>query len=137
MSRIIAIDYGLKRTGIATTDPLQIIVSPLTTVETTNLTPYIKDYLTKEKVEKIVIGHSLNLQNQDNPIQKNINLFVENLKKLFPEIPIVFQDERYTSKMAVSAMIAGGFGKKYRQKKENTDRMAAALILQAYIEENK
>ena len=137
MARLLAIDYGLRRTGLAVTDPSKIIVSPLQTVDTTHLTPFLKEYLLKEKVEKIIVGYPENPQkDMVNPIVKQIILFTDNLKKLFPDIPLVFYNEEYTSKEAVSVMLAGGFGRKFRQTKGNTDRMAAALILQGWIDEN-
>jgi putative Holliday junction resolvase len=137
MARLLSIDYGGKRTGLAVTDPSKIIVSPLQTVDTTYLTPFLKDYLSKEKVERIVIGYPENPRGEtENPIVRQIILFSDNLKKLFPEIPVVFYNEEYTSKSAVSVMLSGGFGKKYRQTKGNTDKMAAALILQGWIDEN-
>ena len=136
MARLLAIDYGGKRTGLAATDPSKIIVSPLQTVDTTNLTPFLKDYLNNNKVEKIIIGFPVNPNGGENPIVAQIRLFVANLQKLFPEIPMEFYDEQYTSKAAVSAMMAGGFSKKYRPTKGNTDKMAAAFILQGWMQEN-
>ncbi|MBQ3656609.1 MAG: Holliday junction resolvase RuvX [Bacteroidales bacterium] len=137
MARLLAIDYGGKRTGLAVTDPSKIIVSPFQTVDTTYLTPFLKEYLTKEKVEKIIIGYPENPQkDMVNPITKQITLFSDNLKRLFPDIPILFYNEEYTSKEAVSVMLKGDFGRKYRQTKGNTDKMAAALILQGWIDEN-
>lgn len=136
MGRLLAIDYGKVRTGLAVTDPSRIIVSPLTTVPTNELTPYIKEYLLKEKVDHVIVGYPVNPQGGENPIVQSIILFVDNLKKLFPELPIDYYDEQYTSKMAASAMVSGGFKRKYRQKKENTDKMAAAFILQGWMDEN-
>lgn len=136
MARLLAIDYGGKRTGLASTDPSKIIVSPMQTVDTTVLTPFIKDYLAKNEVERIIVGYPENPNGGENPIVKQIKLFVDNLKRLFPNMPIEFYDEQYTSKMAASAMVAGGFSKKYRQTRENTDKMAAAFILQGWMQEN-
>ncbi len=136
MGRILAIDYGGKRTGLAATDPSRIIASPLETVDTTVLTPYLKNYIPNNKVDQIVIGFPVNPNGGENPIVKQIRLFADNLKRLFPDIPIDFYDEQYTSKQAVSVMVAGNFGKKFRATKGNTDRMAAALILQGWMEEN-
>ncbi|MBR6277147.1 MAG: Holliday junction resolvase RuvX [Bacteroidales bacterium] len=137
MARLLAIDYGGKRTGLAVTDPSKIIVSPLQTVDTTVLTPFLKDYLNKNKVEKVIVGYPENPDgDRENPIVKQIILFTDNLKRLFPELPVVFYNEEYTSKTAVSVMVSGGFSKKYRQTKGNTDKMAAALILQGWIDEN-
>ncbi len=128
MGRLLAIDYGKVRTGLAVTDPSRIIVSPLTTVPTNELTPYIKEYILKEKVDHVIVGYPVNPQGGENPIVQSIILFVDNLKKLFPELPIDYYDEQYTSKMAASAMVSGGFKRKYRQKKEHTDKLAAAFI---------
>ena len=136
MGRLLAIDYGKVRTGLAVTDPSKIIVSPLTTVPTAELTPFIKEYIVKEKVEHVIVGYPVNPQGGENPIVASILKFTDNLKKLFPDLPLDFYDEQYTSKMAVSAMVSGGFKRKYRQKKENTDKMAAAFILQGWIDEN-
>lgn len=136
MGRLLAIDYGKVRTGLAVTDPSRIIVSPLTTVPTNELTPYIKEYILKEKVDHVIVGYPVNPQGGENPIVQSIILFVDNLKILFPELPIDYYDEQYTSKMAASAMVSGGFKRKYRQKKENTDKMAAAFILQGWMDEN-
>lgn len=136
MARILAIDYGGKRTGIAVTDNSKIIVSPLETVETTVLTPYIKNYLQNNDVERVIIGYSINLDGTENPIAKQANLFGNNLQKLFPDVPVEYYNEQYTSKMAASAMVEGGFKKKYRQEKGNTDKMAAAFILQGWLDEN-
>lgn len=136
MAKIIAIDYGGKRTGIAATDFNQIIVSPLVTIDTTDLTPWIKNYILTEKPERVVIGYSLNLDDSENPLARQAMLFAQNLEKHFPDLPIVFQDERYTSVDAADMMIKGGFSKKYRRVKSNTDKMAAALILQQYLDEN-
>ena len=132
-----AIDYGGKRTGLAVTDPSKIIVSPLQTVDTTHLTPFLKDYLKREKVDRIIVGYPENPDGgRENPILRQIILFTDNLKKIFPDIPVEFYNEEYTSKNAVSVMLSGGFGKKYRQTKGNTDKMAAALILQGWMHEN-
>ncbi len=136
MGRILAIDYGGKRTGLAVTDPSRIIVSPLETVDTTVLTPYLKNYIPNNKVDRIVVGFPVNPNGGENPIVKQIRLFVDNLKRLFPDMPIDYYDEQYTSRQAVEVMLAGNFSKKYRATKGNTDKMAAALILQGWMEEN-
>ncbi|MCQ2973566.1 MAG: Holliday junction resolvase RuvX [Bacteroidales bacterium] len=136
MGRILAIDYGGVRTGLAVTDPCKIIVSPLETVATSTLTPYIKNYLEKQKVDRIIVGYPENPEGGTNPIVEKILLFVDNLKKLYPNIPIDFYNEEFTSKKAMSAMLAGGFKRKYRQTKGNTDKMAAAFILQGWMDEN-
>lgn len=136
MGRILAIDYGGVRTGLAVTDPSRIIVSPLETVSTTVLTPYLKNYIPNNKVDQIVVGFPVNPQGGENPIVKQIRLFTDNLKKIFPDIPLDFYDEQYTSRDAISVMLSVGVKKKRRQEKGNTDKMAAALILQGWMREN-
>jgi len=136
MGRILAIDYGGKRTGLAVTDPSRIIASPLETVDTTVLTPYIKEYIPKNGVDQIVVGFPVNPNGGENPIVSQIRLFTDNLRRLFPDIPLDFYDEQYTSRQAVDVMVAGNFSKKFRATKGNTDRMAAALILQGWMQEN-
>ncbi len=135
MGRILAIDYGKKRTGIAVTDPLQIIASGLTTVDTINNLSFLKDYIKKEDVETIVIGYPFKLENTKTahslPL---IDGFIKKLKKSFPYIPIVREDEHFTSKMAVQAMIDGGVKKMKRRDKALIDKISAALILKSYLE---
>lgn len=133
MGRIMAIDYGGKRTGIAVTDPLQIIAQPLTTVDTKNLFDFLKEYLEKEKVDEIVIGYPMHLDGTDADITEEIKEFAKKIVEKF-NIKIDFLDERYTSKRAVQTMVQGGFKKKDRRKKENIDKIAAAIILQDYLE---
>ena len=128
-----AIDYGGKRTGIAVTDPLQIIAQPLTTVDTKNLFDFLKEYLEKEKVDEIVIGYPMHLDGTDADITEEIKEFAKKIVEKF-NIKIDFLDERYTSKRAVQTMVQGGFKKKDRRKKENIDKIAAAIILQDYLE---
>lgn len=128
-----AIDFGKKRTGIAVTDPEQIIASPLETVETKNLFDYLTDYLISEKVEEIVVGHPKHADNSDADIFPQIKNFTNRLKNKFPKIKYTFWDERYTSKMAAKEMFHAGFKKKDRQKKGNLDKIAATLILQEYM----
>jgi len=137
MARLLAIDYGGKRTGLAVTDPSKIIVSPLQSVETTYLTPFLKEYLTKENVERIIVGYPENpMADRQNPIVKQIILFTDNLKRLFPNIPLEFYNEEFSSVEAVGLLREGNFKKKYRQTKGNTDKMAAAVILQGWMDEN-
>ena len=133
MGRIMAIDYGGKRTGIAVTDPLQIIAQPLTTIETKNLTDFLKNYLEKEQVDEIVIGYPMHLDGTDADIVGEIKDFAKKITEKF-NVKIEFFDERYTSKRAVQTMVQGGFKKKDRRKKENIDKIAAAIILQDYLE---
>lgn len=134
MSRILCIDYGGKRTGIAVTDPLQIIATALTTVDTKELIPFLKKYFAQEAVELILIGEPLNLDNTATHATPLVKAAILKLKKEFPAIPIQTVDERYTSKMATRAMIEMGMKKKDRQVKGNTDQIAATIMLQEYLQ---
>ncbi len=134
MSRILCIDYGGKRTGIAVTDPLQIIATALTTVDTKELIPFLKKYFTQEAVELILIGEPLNLDDTATHATPLVKAAIIKLKKEFPAIPIQTVDERYTSKMATRAMIEMGMKKKDRQIKGNTDQIAATIMLQEYLQ---
>ncbi|HEY0297920.1 MAG TPA: Holliday junction resolvase RuvX [Arachidicoccus sp.] len=131
--RIICIDYGGKRTGIAVTDPLQIIASALTTIDTKTFIPFLKDYFSKEEVELILIGEPKNWDDSDTHATPLVKKAIAELKKNFPNIAIQTVDERYTSKMATHAMIEMGMKKKDRQKKGNTDQIAATIMLQEYL----
>ena len=133
MARILAIDYGLKRVGIATTDPLQIIASPLETVKEHELLTFLKSYLAREKVETIVVGLPKNLQNKDTDSTQAVRKVVQKIKNLFPHILVELEDERFTSKIALNAMLVGGMKKSERRKKENVDKISAAVILQSYL----
>ncbi len=133
MPKLLGIDYGKKRTGIAETDDLQIVASGLTTVETDKLWQFLEKYMENNEVEKIVIGESLDLEGNPNAIEKEILKFIEKFKKKFPEIEVVREDERYTSKMAMETMIKGGLKKKKRRNKAMLDQVSAALILQSYL----
>ncbi len=134
MGRILAFDYGKKRTGIAVTDPLQIIASGLTTVNTQDIFSFITDYLKTEKVDCFVVGFPTQLDNSEPshsaPLIKN---FVKQLKKKFPDIPVELEDEHYTSKMAMQAMIDGGLKKMQRRDKAMVDKVSASIILQSYM----
>jgi putative Holliday junction resolvase len=134
MARIICIDYGGKRTGLAVTDPLKIIATALTTIETKGLIPFLKKYFQQERVELILIGEPLNLDDTPTHATALVNHAVKQLKKEFPEIPVKTVDERFTSKMASKAMVEMGMKKKDRQKKENIDQIAAAIMLQEYLQ---
>lgn len=134
MSRILAIDYGLKRTGIAVTDPLQIIATGLTTVESPQLIPFLKDYFEKEPVEKIIIGEPKNLDDSDTHATALVHGVIAKLRKNFPAMPVEKVDERYTSKMAVQAMIEMGMKKKQRRNKAMVDEIAATIMLQEYLQ---
>jgi len=133
MAKLLGIDYGKKRTGIAETDDMQIIASGLTTVETPKIWEFLEKYLTENHVEKIVIGESLDLEGQPNPIETDIKKFIKKFQKKYPQIEVIREDERYTSKMAFDAMLKGGVKKKKRRNKALIDQVSAALILQAYL----
>ena len=137
MSRILAIDYGKKRTGIAVTDPMQIIASGLTTVATTELMDFLLKYTSQEKVERTVVGHPKQLNNEDSENMKRIVPFVNQLKKKLPDIPIEWVDERFTSVLAHQAMIDGGLKKTARQNKALVDELSATIILQSYLESKR
>jgi len=135
MARILAIDYGLKRTGIAVTDPLKIIASALTTIESPKLISFLENYFKQEQVELILIGEPKNLDGSDTHATQPVKRIIEELKKKFPAIPIKTVDERYTSKMASRAMIDMGMKKKQRREKGMVDQIAAAIMLQEYMKE--
>lgn len=137
MPRIMAIDYGLKRTGIAVTDPLQIIASGLTTVETPKLMAWLKDYFKKEAVELVLVGEPKNWDDSDTHATPLVREFLLRLQKEFPALPVLTVDERYTSKMASRAMIDMGLKKKQRQNKALVDEIAATIMLQEYMEKVK
>ena len=128
MARILAIDYGKKRTGLAVTDVLQLIANGLTTVPTHTLMDFILDYVKREPVERIVVGL---------PKQMNNEPFVNRLRKVLPEIPVEYVDERFTSVLAHQAMLDGGLKKKDRQRKELVDEISATIILQSYMDSRK
>lgn len=134
MARIMAIDYGRKRCGIAVTDPLQIIANSLTTVATHELLAFVMDYVKKENVETIVIGEPKDMQNNPSESTRFIEPFVKQLQKNLPDMEIKRFDERFTSKMAFQTMIDAGLGKKQRQNKALVDTISATLILQSYME---
>lgn len=137
MARILSIDYGKKRTGLAVTDPLKIIANGLETVETEKLIWYLKQYFAKETVEKVILGYPLGLDGKDTDITKKVEKFRDQFRKLFPSIPIQLIDERFTSKMAFQAMIDSGLKKKDRQDKALVDEISAVILLQGYLEGNQ
>lgn len=137
MARILAIDYGRKRVGLAVTDPMQIIANGLETVPAKDLLDYLEKYMAKEDVECIVVGYPKQLNNQDSESMKFVKPFLGQLKKRFPDIPIELMDERYTSKIAFQAMIDGGLKKKARQNKALIDTVSATIILQSYMEKKR
>lgn len=134
MGRILAIDYGRKRTGLAVTDPLRITANPLLTVETKELINWLSDYLKKEAVDEVVIGHPTQMNGEDSESMNYIRPFMGNFKKMFPNTPITMYDERFTSVLAHHAMIAGGMKKKDRQNKAVVDKIAACIILEGYLD---
>lgn len=136
MARIICIDYGGKRTGLAVTDPLQIIATALTTIETKELIPFLKKYFQQEQVELILIGMPKNWDDSDTHATSLVQQAIQRLKKEFPAMPLKEVDERYTSKLATRAMIDMGMKKKQRQVKGNVDQIAAAIMLQEYLNAN-
>jgi putative Holliday junction resolvase len=133
MSRIISIDYGAKRTGLAVTDPLQIIATGLTTVESKQLIPFLKDYFSREEVELIIIGEPKNWDDTDTHATPLVEKIIKQLEKNFPKIPIKKVDERYTSKMAKDAMLEMGLKKMQRRNKKLVDEIAATIMLQDYM----
>jgi putative holliday junction resolvase len=137
MGRIMAIDYGLKRTGLAVTDPLQIIATGLTTIESSQLIPFLKDYFKKEPVELLLIGEPKNLDDSDTHATPLVRHVMSRLQREFPSIPLKPVDERYTSKMASRAMIDMGLKKKQRRNKALIDEIAATILLQEYLEKKQ
>lgn len=134
MGRILAIDYGNRRTGIAVTDPGQVIASPLDTVATHELMHYLESYISGEDVELLVVGHPKKLDNTESGVLKQIRFFVQAFKKRFSEIRVEWVDERFTSSLAAEALREGGMKKSDRRVKENVDKVSAALILQSFLE---
>lgn len=133
MPRILAIDYGLKRTGLAVSDPLQIIATGLTTIESPRLIPFLKEYFKKEAVELIILGEPKNWDDTDTHATPLVRKLTTQLEKEFPSIPVKLVDERYTSKMASQAMIEMGMKKMQRRNKALVDEIAATIILQEYM----
>lgn len=134
MGRIMALDYGQKRTGIAVTDPLQMIANSLQTVQSSEVIPFLIQYTAKEKVDSFVVGYPRQMNNTLSESVKYIDPFIALLKKTFPGKEVFLMDERFTSKMAVQTMIAGGVKKKDRQNKGLIDAISATIILQSYLE---
>ena len=134
MARLLALDYGKVRTGIAVTDEMQLIAFGLTTVETSGLFSFLKTYLADENVELIVLGEPKQMNGSASESEILIQKFLEKFKQQFPDMPIVRQDERFTSKMAFQTMLDSGIGKKKRQNKALIDQVSATIILQSYLE---
>lgn len=136
MPRILAIDYGAKRTGIAATDPLQIIASALATVETPKLMEWFKHYLKTEQVESLVVGQPFRMDGSTSDIEQDILKWIESFKNDFPQIKLIRMNEAFTSKQAMQTLIASGVKKKERRNKELLDAVSATIILQEYLELN-
>ncbi|PCH67241.1 MAG: Holliday junction resolvase RuvX [Bacteroidales bacterium] len=134
MARIVAIDYGRKRVGLAVTDPFQIIANGLDTVAAKDVLTYLEKYFQTEEVECIVVGYPKQMNNEDSESVKYLKPFLGQLKKKFPDMPIELVDERFTSKIAFQTMIDGGLGKKARRDKALIDKVSATIILQSYME---
>lgn len=134
MGRILAIDYGRKRTGIAVSDPLQMIANGLETVPTHTLIDFLKDYFAKEIVDTVVVGYPKQLNNQPSQSVVFVNEFLKKFEKIFPERDLQLVDERFTSKLAFQAMIDGGVKKQQRRNKALVDKISATIILQSYLE---
>jgi len=134
MGRIMAIDYGAKRTGLAVTDPLKIIATPLDAVDTHKLTTYLEAYFKSEAVELVVLGLPTQADGTDTNNTDPVRRFAAHFKNKFPLIPLTFQDEYGTSRAAMKSMVAGGVPKKSRQNKKLVDKVSAVLILQAYMD---
>ncbi len=137
LGRILAIDYGKKRTGIAVTDELRLIASGLTTIQTADIIPFLKEYLSKELVDVIVVGEPKQMNNTPSESEVLIVPFIQEITKHFPKLPIERQDERFTSKMAFQTMLDGGLKKGQRRNKALIDEISATIILQSYMESNK
>ncbi len=133
MGRIIGLDFGTKRVGIATTDPLRIIASALTTIHPNEVNDYLKNYCVKESVDIIVVGLPMQMNGQPSESEIHIKPFIKKLGEALPNIPIVRYDERFTTKMAIHSMLEGGYKKKDRQDKKRLDSISATLILQGYL----
>ncbi|MEE0912367.1 MAG: Holliday junction resolvase RuvX [Paludibacteraceae bacterium] len=137
MGRILAIDYGRKRVGLAVTDSLKIIANGLTTVKSCDVLKFLSDYLSRESVELIVVGLPKTMNNEESDSMQYIKPFVEKLKKQHPNVPVEMYDERFTSVLAHKAMLEGGLKKKERQNKALVDEISATIILQSYMESNR
>lgn len=134
MNRIIGIDYGKKRVGVAVSDPLGIFASGLETVPAAAIIEYLKNYTQKESVSLLVVGYPMNLNNKPSEAAKFVDQFLNLLKKHFPQIPVKLEDERFTSQLALRAMIDGGVKKMDRRDKGMVDKISAAIILQSYLD---
>jgi putative Holliday junction resolvase len=137
MNRIVGIDYGKKRVGLAVTDPLHLFATALDTVAAANVIMYLKQYAEKESVERFVVGYPKNLNNAPSEAAQYVEVFLRQLRKHFPAVPVTLADERFTSKMAFRAMIDGGVKKMNRRNKGTIDKVSAVLILQGYLDSSR
>ena len=137
MERIMGIDYGRKRVGVAVSDPLGIFASALETVPAAKIIDYIKNYTLNNKVSRFVVGYPMNLNGRPAECAQYVDVFLKQLKKQFPDIPVTLEDERFTSQLAMKAMIAGGVKKSDRREKGSVDKVSAAIILQTYLDRQK
>ena len=137
MNRIVGIDYGRARVGVAVSDPLRIFASPLETVPSAKIIEYLKNYALSETVERFVVGYPLNLNGAPAQAAPDVGMFLRQLKKAFPRVPVSLEDERFTSVLAHRAMIDGGMKKSDRRDKKSVDRISAAIILQSYLDKKK
>ena len=134
MDRLIGIDYGRRRTGLAVSDPLRIFASALETVDSAKLIDYLKNYAQNETIERFVVGYPVNMDGSPSEAQADVDVFLKQLGKAFPAIPVTLEDERFTSVLAHRAMIDGGMKAKDRRDKKSVDRISAAIILQSYMD---
>ena len=136
MDRIIGIDYGRKRVGVAVSDPLGIFASPLDTVPAAKIIDYLKKYAENETVTRFVVGYPMNMDNTPSEAAADVDIFLKNMAKAFPSVPVSLEDERFTSVLAHRAMIDGGMKAKDRRDKNSVDKISAAIILQSYMDRN-
>ena len=134
MERLIGIDYGRKRVGVAVSDPLGIFASALDTIPAAKIIDYLLNYTLKEKVKDFIVGYPMNLNNKPSECAKDVDIFLKHLKKAFPSIPVVLEDERFTSQLALGALIASGVKKMDRREKGAIDKVSADIILQTYLD---
>ena len=137
MDRIVGMDYGRKRVGVAVSDPLGIFASALDTVHSAKIIDYLKKYAENENVVRFVVGYPVNMNGAPSEAAKDVDVFLKQLAKAFPDVPVTLEDERFTSVLAHKAMIAGGMKKQDRMNKESVDKISAAIILQSYMDRAK
>ena len=136
MDRIVGIDYGRKRVGVAVSDPLGIFASPLDTVPAAKIIDYLKKYAETESVTRFVVGYPMNMDNTPSEAAADVDIFLKNMAKAFPSVPVTLEDERFTSVLAHRAMIDGGMKAKDRRDKNSVDKISAAIILQSHLDRN-